>query len=82
MARIPPAFAGGYRHRAPFGAIYRRLQMENAPIREPGSFFDVEYLLDDEAFRNKDRIIVTLQARPGATAGGLFGARTMIVEDE
>jgi hypothetical protein len=48
----------------------------NAPDR----FFDVEHVLNDESFRNKEKITVTLQARPGATAGGFFGCRTMIVE--
>jgi hypothetical protein len=47
----------------------------------PDKFFDVEYPLDDEAFRGKDKVTVTLQARPGATAGGFFGCRTMIVEE-
>ncbi|MCL2349329.1 MAG: glycoside hydrolase family 127 protein [Planctomycetaceae bacterium] len=46
----------------------------------PDKFFDVGYLLDGEVFRELDKITVTLQARPGATAGGFFGCRTMIVE--
>jgi hypothetical protein len=46
----------------------------------PDKFFDVEHMLDDELFRNKEKVTVTLQARPGATAGGIFGCRTMIVE--
>ena len=47
----------------------------------PEQFFDVEHLLDDEAFRNLEKITVTLQAHPNATAGGFFGCRTMIVEE-
>ena len=47
----------------------------------PGRFFDVEHILDDEAFRGKEKVTVTLQARPGATAGGFFGCRTMIIDE-
>jgi hypothetical protein len=47
----------------------------------PGKFFDVEHLLDGEEFRGKDKISVMLKAQPGAFAGGLFGCRTMIVEE-
>jgi hypothetical protein len=47
----------------------------------PDNFFEVEYLLEDDVFRNKDKITVMLQARPGAMAGGFFGCRTMIVEE-
>jgi len=49
----------------------------NAPDR----FFDVEYLLDGETTRGKEKITVTLLARPGAMAGGFFGCRVMIVEE-
>ena len=49
----------------------------NAPER----FFDVEHLLDDEAFGELEKITVTLKAHPGATAGGFFGCRTMVVEE-
>ena len=45
----------------------------------PEKFFDVEHLLDDEDFREMEKITVTLKAHPGATAGGFFGCRTMTV---
>ena len=47
----------------------------------PDKFFDVEYLLDDEAFRELEKVTVTLKAHPGATAGGFFGCRTMVVDE-
>ena len=46
----------------------------------PDKFFDVEYLLDNEVVRGKEKITVLLQARPGAIAGGIFCCRTMIAE--
>ncbi|MCL2104988.1 MAG: glycoside hydrolase family 127 protein [Kiritimatiellaeota bacterium] len=47
----------------------------------PGQFFDVEYLLDGATIRGKEKVTVTLQARPGATAGGFFGCRVLTVEE-
>jgi hypothetical protein len=44
---------------------------------EPGRFFDVAYPIPDELTRGRERVTVRFQAHPGATAGGLFGARVL-----
>lgn len=41
----------------------------------PGQFFDVTYPLPEEVTRGKERVTVRFQARPGNTAGGLYGLR-------
>jgi DUF1680 family protein len=43
----------------------------------PDQFFDEPYELPLELTRGKRRVTVRLQAHPGRTAGGLYGARTV-----
>jgi DUF1680 family protein len=59
----------------------KKIATQRLDNNAPEQFFDVEHLLDDEAFRELEKITVTLKAHPGATAGGFFGCRTMIVEE-
>jgi hypothetical protein len=44
---------------------------------EPGKFFDVTYPIPAAVLAGKEKVTVKLQAHPGNSAGGLFGARTM-----
>ena len=44
---------------------------------KPDSFFDVTYKIPAELTRGKTKIEVRFQARPGNTAGGLYGARIL-----
>lgn len=41
----------------------------------PGEFFDVAYPIPETVTRGKKNVTVRFQAKPGATAGGVFGAR-------
>ncbi|HTE16785.1 MAG TPA: DUF6805 domain-containing protein, partial [Armatimonadota bacterium] len=43
----------------------------------PGEFFDVIYPIPAALTRGNPRVKVRFQAKPGATAGGVFGARIM-----
>ena len=43
----------------------------------PQQFFDVEYPVPLALTQGKQRVTVKVQARPGRTAGGLFGFRTV-----
>jgi uncharacterized protein len=48
------------------------------PLRnEPGKFFDVEYPIPEDLTRGKAKVTVRFQAEPEATAGGVFGLRTL-----
>jgi hypothetical protein len=42
---------------------------------KPNEFFDVEYPIPDRLIRGKNAVRVKLQAKPGATAGGVFDLR-------
>jgi hypothetical protein len=44
---------------------------------EPGKFFDVTYPIPAAVLAGREKVTVKLQAHPGNSAGGLFGARTM-----
>ena len=44
----------------------------------PGEFVDIAYPLPRELTAGKERMTVRLQAKPGNTAGGLFGCRTVL----
>lgn len=41
----------------------------------PGAFFDVRYPIPEALTRGKSKATVRFQAKPGAVAGGVFGAR-------
>lgn len=43
----------------------------------PHEFFDVEYAVPPTLTEGKQQVTVKVQARPGSTAGGLFGFRTV-----
>ncbi len=45
--------------------------------QHPNQFFDEHYAIPPEVTRDKTQVTVTLQAHPGQTAGGLFGARML-----
>jgi hypothetical protein len=45
-----------------------------------GKFFDVEYALPADLVRGKSAVTVRIQAKPGATAGGVFDLRVLRVE--
>ncbi|BDI33147.1 hypothetical protein CCAX7_51980 [Capsulimonas corticalis] len=42
---------------------------------QPGQFFDVSYPIPTDLTQGKSTITVRFQAKPGATAGGVFGAQ-------
>ncbi len=44
----------------------------------PGDFVDIAYSLPRDLTAGKERVTVRLQAKPGNTAGGLFGCRTVL----
>ena len=46
----------------------------------PGEFFDVTYPIPPALLLGKSVVTVSLQAKPGAMAGGLFGCRTVCPE--
>jgi hypothetical protein len=43
----------------------------------PGEFFDVTYPIPAAVSQGKNRVTVRFQAKPGATAGGVFGVHIM-----
>ena len=43
----------------------------------PGQFSDVTYAIPVELTRGRDKVTVRFQARPGNTAGGLYGLRVV-----
>ena len=45
---------------------------------QPGKFFDVNYAIPSEVVAGKEKVTVKLQAQPGNSAGGLFGARMVL----
>jgi DUF1680 family protein len=47
----------------------------------PGAFFDVTYAAPEELTRGKGKVTVRFQARPGNTAGGLYGLRVIQGKD-
>ncbi|MGC8829202.1 MAG: beta-L-arabinofuranosidase domain-containing protein [Verrucomicrobiia bacterium] len=49
---------------------------------KPNEFFDVTYPIPERLLKNKEKINVRFQARPGATAGGVFGVRLLIPEQK
>ena len=55
----------------------KRIATERLDNKKPGEFIDVAYDLPAPLIANKQTIRVTIQAKPGAMAGGLFGARIM-----
>jgi uncharacterized protein len=44
---------------------------------KPGQFFEVSYPVPEELTLGKQKVTVRFQARPGATAGGLYGLRVL-----
>ena len=55
----------------------RKLATQRLQNNRPNEFFDEVYPLPGDLIRDKDKIHVRFQARPGATAGGVFGARVV-----
>lgn len=47
---------------------------------KPNEFFDVTYNIPEELVKNKQTITIKFQARPGNTAGGVFGCRLLKAE--
>ena len=54
-----------------------RVATQSLQQNRPGQFFDVTYPLPEELTRGKDKITLRFQARPGNTAGGLYGLRVV-----
>ncbi|MDQ3804505.1 MAG: glycoside hydrolase family 127 protein [Acidobacteriota bacterium] len=54
-----------------------RVATQSLQNDRPGQFFDVAYPLPEELTRGKEKITVRFQARPGNTAGGLYGLRVV-----
>lgn len=54
-----------------------RIATQSLQSDRPGQFFDVTYPIPVELTRGKDKITVRFQARPGNTAGGLYGLRVI-----
>jgi hypothetical protein len=48
---------------------------------KPGQFFDVTYPIPVEVTRGKTKVTVKFEAKPGNTAGGFYGLRTVKKED-
>jgi hypothetical protein len=44
---------------------------------KPGEFFDMDYPIPETVTKGKDTVEVRFQGKPGMTAGGVFGVRTM-----
>ena len=55
----------------------RKIASQRLERQRPGQFFDVEYPIPDALMRDKTEILVTFQAQPGATAGGVFDLRLL-----
>ena len=53
----------------------KKLASESLEGKTPGKFVEVEYDLPPEMTRGKDHVRVTLAAKPGNIAGGIFGAK-------
>lgn len=54
-----------------------RVATQSLQNDRPGQFFDVTYPLPEELTRGKQKVTVRFQARPGHTAGGLYGLRVV-----
>jgi DUF1680 family protein len=54
-----------------------RVATQSLQNDRPGQFFDVAYPLPEELTRGKEKITIRFQARPGNTAGGLYGLRVV-----
>ncbi|MGB7296840.1 MAG: beta-L-arabinofuranosidase domain-containing protein [Candidatus Aminicenantales bacterium] len=50
-----------------------RIATQTVNVNFPGDFFDVEYKIQSELVRGKEKVSVRFQAPDGGTAGGLFG---------
>ncbi|MEA3367757.1 MAG: DUF6805 domain-containing protein, partial [Planctomycetota bacterium] len=55
----------------------QKIATQKLQRNKPGKFFGVAYPIPEELTRGKKQVTVKLQAHPGKTAGGLFGARTL-----
>ena len=54
-----------------------RVATQSLQNDRPGQFFEVTYPIPEELTRGKEKITVRFQARPGNTAGGLYGLRVV-----
>jgi len=54
-----------------------RVATQSLQNDKPGQFFDVTYPIPVELTRGKEKVTVRFQARPGNTAGGLYGLRVV-----
>ncbi|MFZ2054681.1 MAG: beta-L-arabinofuranosidase domain-containing protein [Candidatus Aminicenantales bacterium] len=50
-----------------------KIATQTVNVNFPGDFFDVEYKIQPELVRGKEKVSVRFQAPDGGTAGGLFG---------
>ena len=57
-----------------------KIATEELVGKAPDKFFDVIYAIPTELTKGRTRVTVKLQAHPGRTAGGLFGARVLKAE--
>ncbi|MCA1619983.1 MAG: glycoside hydrolase family 127 protein [Acidobacteria bacterium] len=54
-----------------------RVATQSLQNDRPGQFFDVTYPIPVELTRGREKVTVRFQARPGNTAGGLYGLRVV-----
>jgi DUF1680 family protein len=55
----------------------KKIATQTLNNNQPGRFFDVKYPLPSAVLENRETITLRVQAHPGATAGGIFGARIL-----
>lgn len=58
----------------------RKIATQKLLHNQPDEFFDVVHPLPVELVDGKSQVVVRFQAHPGASAGGLFGARMLRAE--
>ncbi|MBM3888289.1 MAG: hypothetical protein FJ388_04090 [Verrucomicrobia bacterium] len=55
----------------------QKIATQKLERNKPGEFFDVEYPIPAQLTAGKQRVTVKFQARPDATAGGVFGCKML-----
>lgn len=58
----------------------KKIATQTLDNNQPGSFFDVSYLLPTDLTASKEKVTVRFQAHPGRLAGGVFGLRILRLE--
>lgn len=53
----------------------KKIATQKLNNEKPNAFMDVYYAIPPEMLKEKKKVTVTFRARPGSTAGGLFGCR-------